>query len=255
MLANYHTHTKRCNHAQGEDREYVENAIEAGIDILGFSDHIPWLFETDYRSGTRMKASLTEDYISCMEKLKKEYEKDIKIYIGFEAEYVSGIMDKQYEFIDQYPYDYMILGEHFTTSEEKGAPYTGFETTKEEDLVLYVDTCIEGMETGRYRYLAHPDLLNYVGSKEIYYREYKRLCEYLKSKDSPVEINRLGLFEGRHYPNDDFFEIAREVGNSCIIGFDAHTPDVLSDLKTYEECVKYAESFNLPIVETLPGLD
>ena len=30
MLANYHTHTKRCQHAGGEDREYVEAAIQAG---------------------------------------------------------------------------------------------------------------------------------------------------------------------------------------------------------------------------------
>ena len=26
---NYHTHTKRCGHAIGEDEEYVVNAIEA----------------------------------------------------------------------------------------------------------------------------------------------------------------------------------------------------------------------------------
>ena len=28
MYANYHTHTKRCRHAAGEDREYVEAAIK-----------------------------------------------------------------------------------------------------------------------------------------------------------------------------------------------------------------------------------
>lgn len=25
--ANYHTHTKRCKHAHGEEREYIEKAI------------------------------------------------------------------------------------------------------------------------------------------------------------------------------------------------------------------------------------
>ena len=39
MIANYHTHTWRCHHADGTEREYVENAIAAGIKILGFSDH------------------------------------------------------------------------------------------------------------------------------------------------------------------------------------------------------------------------
>ena len=45
MLANYHTHTKRCNHALGEDREYVEAAIKAGLKVLGFSDHCPFVIE------------------------------------------------------------------------------------------------------------------------------------------------------------------------------------------------------------------
>ena len=30
MIANYHTHTWRCRHADGTEREYVETAIEAG---------------------------------------------------------------------------------------------------------------------------------------------------------------------------------------------------------------------------------
>ena len=41
MFANYHTHTTRCNHAAGTDREYVEYAIRSGIKILGFADHTP----------------------------------------------------------------------------------------------------------------------------------------------------------------------------------------------------------------------
>ena len=40
-IINMHTHTTRCHHAAGEDREYVEKAIEAGYDVLGFSDHAP----------------------------------------------------------------------------------------------------------------------------------------------------------------------------------------------------------------------
>ena len=31
MRANYHTHTKRCHHAYGTEREYVEKAIEAVV--------------------------------------------------------------------------------------------------------------------------------------------------------------------------------------------------------------------------------
>ena len=37
MKYNLHTHSFRCNHAAGEDRDYVECAIKAGMKVLGFS--------------------------------------------------------------------------------------------------------------------------------------------------------------------------------------------------------------------------
>ena len=37
---NYHTHTLRCGHAIGSDKEYIIKAIEAGYQVIGMSDHI-----------------------------------------------------------------------------------------------------------------------------------------------------------------------------------------------------------------------
>ena len=34
MLANYHTHTYLCHHAYDEPRQYVEQAIKNGLEIL-----------------------------------------------------------------------------------------------------------------------------------------------------------------------------------------------------------------------------
>ena len=36
MIANYHTHTPRCNHAVGSEEEYIQQALNAGMKILGF---------------------------------------------------------------------------------------------------------------------------------------------------------------------------------------------------------------------------
>ena len=163
MQTNYHTHTARCQHAAGEDREYIEAAIERGIKVLGFSDHCPWIFPGDYVSGIRMLPSQTDDYCHSLESLRKEYASDIDIKIGFEAEYVPSLMEAQDRFLADYPIDYMILGQHYL-GEEPGSVYTGWETDDYQILKKYVDTVIEGMESGRYLYLAHPDLIYYVGS-------------------------------------------------------------------------------------------
>ena len=50
MIANYHTHTARCGHAVGEDREYAEMALARGLKTLGFSDHVPMPFADGHES-------------------------------------------------------------------------------------------------------------------------------------------------------------------------------------------------------------
>ncbi len=76
MIANYHTHTRRCNHAYGTEREYVENAIENGIKILGFSDHTPMPYD-NYVSPSKMTFSQVEDYVDTVLSLKAEYACDM----------------------------------------------------------------------------------------------------------------------------------------------------------------------------------
>jgi len=82
MLANYHTHTIRCQHAKGEDRAYVEEAIRNGMKVLGFADHCPWVYDDGFVSGTRMTPSQLDEYFTSLDALKKEiFEKLAVAYV------------------------------------------------------------------------------------------------------------------------------------------------------------------------------
>lgn len=253
MLANYHTHTYRCKHACGEDREYVEAAIRADMKVLGFSDHCPWIFDDGFQSKSRMLPENLDGYFDSILKLKKEYAAEIKIYVGFEAEYIPELMETQTELLKDYPVDYMILGEHFIKREP--CPYTGMPTDDEAILKQYVDLIIEGINTGKYQYVAHPDVINYVGQYEIYERYMLRLCRFLKDKNIPVEINMLGFVQNRHYPSETFLRIAQKVGNTAIVGVDAHSPSLLEDTDSQNKCRALAEKYGLPLIDQLPGLE
>ena len=61
MKANYHTHTQRCLHAKGAEEDYVRSALQAGMDILGFTDHAPF---PDHDFGKRFPIPATEDHHS-----------------------------------------------------------------------------------------------------------------------------------------------------------------------------------------------
>ena len=250
MLANYHTHTARCKHAEGEDREYVESAIQAGIKILGFSDHCPWPFPDSYVSGIRMAPSDLDDYFYSLETLKKEYKKELTIYIGFEAEYDSFLNDAQETLFSDYPLDYMILGQHFLGTESDSF-YTGSPTSDEAILKDYVELTIQGMQTGKYLYLAHPDLINYTGPDEIYEKYMLRLCNYLKEEDIPIEINLLGLWTHRNYTSKRFLSIAQKAGNSAVLGIDAHAPKQLLNPDAEKLGISLCREFGLPLREKL----
>ena len=249
MLANYHTHTKRCQHATGEDREYVEAAIETGLKILGFSDHCPWIYpDRDFVSGIRMAPSQVDDYFYSLESLKKEYAKDIKIYIGLETEHCPDMIPDQNKLLEGYPLDYMLCGQHFLGA-EVSTFYTGRPRDDEDFLKRYVDTVIDAMNSGRYLYLAHPDLINFTGQNEVYRRHMRRLCETLKAKNIPVEINILGLWTGRRYPGNRFLEIVKETGNTAILGIDAHAPEHLLLKAAHRKAEHLCEEFELPLVD------
>lgn len=248
MLANFHTHTTRCQHADGEDREYVENAIQAGIQTLGFSDHCPWPFPDGYVSGIRMTPAEMDEYFASLESLKREYAKDINIYIGFEAEYDRKLNAAQEALFADYPLDYLILGQHFLGTESESF-YTGMPSADESILKQYVDLVIEGLGTGKYLYLAHPDVIHYTGADEIYKKHIVRLCTYLKEQNIPIEINVLGLIGNRHYPSRRFLAIASQVGNTAVLGIDAHSPEQLLNAADIRRAELLCEEYGLTCIE------
>ena len=88
MKANYHTHTARCGHADGTDEQYIAAAIERGFDIFGFSDHMPWPYESGFvNPHVRMPITQMDGYIAAMRELQKKYAGKIELLTGFECEY------------------------------------------------------------------------------------------------------------------------------------------------------------------------
>ncbi|RKM58163.1 histidinol-phosphatase HisJ family protein [Butyrivibrio sp. X503] len=240
MLANYHTHTTRCKHAFGSEREYIEAAIKKGYKILGFSDHVPQPYPEGFVSGIRMDMSELSDYTSTLVSLREEYKDRIQILIGYEVEYSHRFFDRMMDELRKYPLDYMILGQHFAPNEVDGF-YVGAPTSDEDKLKAYVDLSIEGMKTGLFTYLCHPDLMNYTGDEEKYLRHMRRIVEASIELDFPLEVNVYGFIDGRHYPSDRFFKMASEMGARFVIGCDAHDPRVLinpEDVPEFNEFLK-----------------
>ena len=224
MKYNYHTHTFRCGHAYGTEREYVESAIRNGIKKLGFSDHSVQFFDNGYVSDIRMKEHEAEGYVNCIRKLAEEYKKDIEIFVGFEAEYFPSIFQRLQSFCRDFGVDYLILGQHYLTIEPNTDRFCSVPSDNEEHLCRYVNEVLEAISTGSFSYIAHPDCFYFTGCDDVYDREMTRLCRGAKALKIPLEINMIGFRAGKHYPSDRFFSIAAREKNDIVHGADVHWP-------------------------------
>lgn len=245
--ANFHTHTARCHHAVGADREYVESAIAAGFCVLGFSDHGPILREDGRISPVRMLPQELEGYVQSLSDLRKEYEKDISILIGLEVENMPSFFEKTVEFYRQFPLDYLILGQHFF-GDEGAASHVARPQENTEFVSQYVDAVTGALDTDLFMYVAHPDIFRFGGEEEIYWQGMKKILDKLKEKNLPVEINGNGFREHLHYPNSRFVRMAAENGNTFIVGVDAHDPQNLLDIPARQGCIELAESLGGTVI-------
>ena len=250
MIANYHTHTWRCNHATGNETQDVENAIEACLQILGFSDHSPYIFPEGYYSTFRMYPQQLEGYVNTVLNLRKTYEGKIEIPLGLELEYYPALLPNLLPILKDQPLDYVILGQHFVGNEIHD-PYSGSHAEDKKLLERYTNQTIDAMQTGLFTYFAHPDLLNYMGDDDFYRQQARRICREAKSCGMPLEINLLGIRNKRNYPNPLFWEVAAEEGCDVILGRDAHEAESLLQKEPEEKALEMVRKLGLNLLQTV----
>ena len=251
MIANYHTHTTRCHHAIGTEREYVENAIVRGLKHFGFSDHTPQWFPIDYYSTMRMYPEQLTEYCNTINGLKHEYASQIQIHLGLEVEYYPATWKELSMRLQDAGIEYMILGQH-NCGNEYDTPHNSIATEDVSQLIAYCNQVITAIETGKFTYIAHPDFINFQGDRKIYETEMRRICKAAIETDTPLELNFLGISSNRNYPNPLFWPIVAEEGCKVIMGMDAHNPGTVINTKPEEIALELVNKWGLDLQQTVP---
>ena len=168
-----------------------------------------------------------------------------------ECEYYPEDIGDYRMFMEEYGYELLILGHHnYGSAHDRSV----FRKKPEEDLLIYAEEVCTGLESGIFRFIAHPDcvLEKYVGGWDDTAERAMRMifaeCEKL---DIPVEINCGGIRSHRQYPSEDAFRFSKEYRLRYLIGSDAHRPQDLNDYAV-GEAAEMAERLGLKITERLP---
>lgn len=257
MLTNFHTHTKRCLHAYGTEEDYVLEAIDKGLSILGFSDHGPF---PDYDFGYRMAYDELESYITELDRLSSLYGNRISIFKGLEIEYHPKYGDYYHSLISTGGLDYLALGEHMYT-ESSGEIKNIFFAESSADYISYAQAVSDALDTGCFRFVAHPDImfLNSFAFDDNCEKACRIIIDAAKKNGSVLEFNANGLRrEKRLYPDGlrhpypylHFWDMVKAEGLPVIVGSDCHSPDQVYDDAMKNACA-IAEKKGLNIIDNI----
>lgn len=233
---NYHCHCERCRHAMGAAGEYAREAAEKKLVRLGISDHLPY---PDDRFGYRMPFAELEDYFQEVADLKQEYRGRLDIVCGLEGEYFEK--DRRYyeRLLSHEKCSYLLLGQHFYIDGQEN-PVNVYQLESTVQYEEYANAAVEGMKTGYFKYLAHPDLM-FINDL-AWDAHCDRACDIIidgaVKYRFPLEYNANGFRRQKQkfvdgerypYPHSRFWDKVKGTEIQVYVGSDCHEPSQVYD--------------------------
>lgn len=253
MRVDLHNHTIRCNHATGSIEEYIERAIELGVDIYGFSEHAPMEFDKSYR----LSFGEMKDYENDIIILREKYKNSIKILLGYEVDYLKGYMDKR---VLNAKVDYLIGSVHFLDKWGFDNPefIGGWESRDIDDIWQeYFDAIRDMAKSGYFDIVGHLDLIKlfkYMPKRDIGVIAKGALRE-IKRSNMVIELNSAGLRKPIReiYPSKYLLTLAYELDIPITFSSDAHAIEQVGF--GYDEVTKMAREIGYTKVVTFEQRD
>lgn len=253
MRIDIHNHTTRCNHAEGTIDQYIQRAIELGIDVYGFSEHAPMDFDPHYRLAFEEMGAYREDVLSA----KETYKKDIEILFGYEVDYLPEHMDERVLSADV---DYFIGSVHFIDKWSFDNPefLSGWKERDVDEVWQAYFEAVEAMANfGRFDIVGHLDLIKvfkYLPKQDVRILA-KDALKAIKKADMVLELNAAGLRKpiGEIYPSKALLEEAYTMGIPITFGSDAHTPEQVGF--AYDQVTAIARAVGYTKAMTFKGRD
>lgn len=238
-MVDYHMHTYLSD-GKKTHKEFVQSAINKGLDEIGFSDHfsiLPTDWNTDKKDVSKMREAIEE--------LKNTNNLPIKIKFGAEVDYIPGKEKEIEKLIHSLPLDYVIGSVHFIDDWNFDTSPDQFQGKDIEELYhKYFSLLKKAVETDLYDIVGHADLIkkfdHRLESKPV--KLYEELIDSIKKMDMVVELNTNGVNKPcrEFYPDRDFMELCKQYEIPVLISSDAHKPEQVGQY--FDEAINQLKS-------------
>ena len=229
--------------------EMVLGAIEKNMKSICFTDHIDFdvtknRIDIDFR---------TDDYFKKIKQVKYKYMDKIEILAGVEIGMQPHLRHRYNEFINNNPFDFVIMSIHSIEREDIHADNFTYDKRPLEALTIYYEYLYQSIKNyNNYDVIGHIDYIDRyfeVPSQIPCFKEYypyvKQILELIIQQGKGLEMNTAGVKYGLGYyhPKIEILKLYKELGGEIItIGSDAHNPEFIGyEYKEVEKLLRELE--------------
>lgn len=224
----YHSHSTFSD-GKNTMEDMVLASIEAGIEVLGLSDHSDSPYQ-DYC----MRKERYPEYLAEIERLQKKYSDRITLLKGIELDYYSDPeITKQLDYFigsvhelvfedRYYGIDHALSLQQACVEREFGGDVHGFEQN-------YFDTVVAHIQKNKPTIVGHFDVITKFGmineEDPVYQKIAKDALDKIVAVTPVLEVNTGAIAKGLRkdpYPADFLLRHWKELGGEIILGADTH---------------------------------
>lgn len=261
--SNFHTHTYLCKHAEGTPLDYVRLAKNLGYHTIGISDHAPLCDQITSKIYTRRMNFEEYEKIYLPEIKRAKEEEGILVLSALEIEYLYEMNDYYERFLKEL--DYLILGEHYIHYNNTYFNVRNIHTV--DEIAAYKNELIEGIKTGYFKIVAHPDIYcwNYNTWDQACEKAAEEIITAAINYNVLLEINANGIRNSIHknkvfktnngditygYPRYEFWKVAKRLNARVIVNDDSHWFKTFNDENTIS-ALEIATDLGLNLVDNI----
>lgn len=237
-IADLHTHTCLCRHAEGRPEEYLAAALARGERYYGISDHSP--FPSDFEPSWRMTEAEFPVYQQIVRTMKERAEgTGLSVLYGIEMDWVPGRRKEIEAKLSVEPFDYIIGSIHcvdgFCFDDPANLPVWEQPGMPEKVWNAYVRDLKTYVSEWNFQILGHSDLPKKFGYKPDdtpeFERAFREIFGIMKERGIALEVNVAGLRNTvkEIYPSLSLLKLAKDAGLDLTYGSDAHAPSMIGD--------------------------
>lgn len=247
-IADLHTHTSLCRHAEGTPEEFLAAALARGERYYGIADHCP--FPVGFEPSWRMTEEEFPEYRRIVREMKeKAAGSGLTVLYGIEMDWVPERREEICTKLSAEPFDYVIGSIHcldgFCFDDPANRSVWAQPGMPEKIWKAYLRDLKTYVSEWDFQILGHADLPKKFNYKPDDTAEFKRafreIFGIMKEREIALEINVSGFHNAvrEFYPSLSLLKLAKESGLDLTYGSDAHVPAEIG--RDFEAAVAWAE--------------